>query len=482
VKQISVCCIFFSSPALILAASWRVGKQQSRFRSFRVPHTKPLRSVAIIGTGISGLSAAWLLSEDHEVTVYEAERRIGGHSHTVMAQTQGASIPVDTGFIVYNEPAYPNLSALFAHLNVATQPTDMSFAVSLDGGRLEYAGTDLNGMFAQRGNLLRPRYWSMLKDLLRFYREAPREIATLGDESLDSYLNRRGYGNAFRTDHLYPMAAAIWSTPAGSVGAYPARSFVRFCENHGLLQINNRPIWRTVSGGSRCYVAKLTERFSHRILTGRGAVRVSRQGQGVTVQDSTGEERRFDQVALACHADQALSIIERPTANEQDLLSAFRYSTNRAVLHSDPGLMPLRRKAWCAWNYLADSKRNDGLCVTYWMNRLQHISDDTPLFVSLNPIYTPRPDLVLHEQTYQHPMFDGRAMAAQEKIWSLQGDGGLWFAGAYMGSGFHEDGIQAGLAVAEAISGRKRPWSVEGESARIHVRPELMVRSEQVAA
>ncbi len=439
-------------------------------------------SVAVVGSGISGLSAAWLLSQGHEVTLFEADRRVGGHSNTVLAPTEGASIPVDTGFIVYNEATYPNLTALFKHLGVATQATDMSFAVSLDGGRLEYAGTDLAGLFVQRKNLFSPRYWAMLRDLLRFYREAPRDLPRLGDETLASYLDRNGYGHAFRNDHLYPMAAAIWSTPAGAVGDYPARAFIRFCENHGLLKVTDRPIWRTVTGGSRSYVAKITAPYARRITTGRPVTRVERTGSGVILHSRDGELGRFDQVVLACHADQALRLIAQPTAQESATLGAFRYSVNEAVLHRDHGLMPVRRKAWASWNYLADSARPDALSVTYWMNRLQNIDEQHPLFVTLNPIHAPRRETVIHRETYEHPLFDQAAMAAQERLWDLQGEGGLWFAGAYFGAGFHEDGLQAGLAVAEALGGVRRPWTVKDESGRIHVRPRAAPRREEALA
>ncbi|PIO98095.1 NAD(P)/FAD-dependent oxidoreductase [Pleomorphomonas carboxyditropha] len=428
--------------------------------------------IAVIGSGISGLSAAWLLAKRHDVTLYEIDRRLGGHSNTVLAPTKGASIPVDTGFIVYNYATYPNLIALFAHLGVETEPTDMSFSVSIDGGRLEYAGSDLAGLIAQPANMARPRFYAMIFDLLRFYRQAPRDLGRLGGMTLAAYLDANRYGRAFREDHLYPMAAAIWSTPAAEVGAYPAEAFIRFCDNHGLMRLRNRPQWRTVKGGSRAYVARLAEPLAGRVMIGRDVRIVERSAAGVAIEDGASR-RRFDKVLVACHADQALGVIEAPTEAELRLLGAFRYSRNQAVLHGDDRLMPRRRAAWSAWNYLAASDRAAGPSVTYWMNRLQHIDPSVPLFVTLNPLIEPRIDSVYGSFTYEHPLFDQAAIEAQRQLWTLQGFGNVWFAGAYFGAGFHEDGLQAGLAAAEAMGGVRRPWSIRDESGRIHLGPGL---------
>ncbi len=423
----------------------------------------------MIGSGISGLSAAWLLAKRHDVTLYERAERLGGHSNTVTARLNDAAVPVDTGFIVYNEPAYPNLTALFAHLGVATKPSDMSFAVSLRGGATEYSGTGLTGLFAQPTNLARPRFLSMIRDIARFYREAPRDLALMGEKnmSLGDYLTERGFGAAFRDDHLLPMAAAVWSSPSTRMLDYPAASFIRFCANHGLLQLTGRPEWRTVVGGSRAYVETFAAALAPSVRLSRGVTRIMRTGTGVTVHDSAGGSASYDHAVIAAHADQALAMIDQPTADEQRLLGAFRYSHNLTVLHSDESLMPQRRRVWSSWNYLDNG---DGLCVTYWMNRLQGI-DGRNLFVTLNPPRPPRAGTLLHSEIYEHPIFDTKAGLAQRELWSLQGQRRLWFCGAHFGAGFHEDGLQSGLAVAEQLGGIRRPWTVANESGRIQMTP-----------
>ncbi len=423
--------------------------------------------IAVVGSGIAGLSAAWLLSKSHRVTLYEAAGRPGGHSNTVEA----AGVAVDTGFIVYNENTYPNLTALFTLLGVPTKASEMSFAVSLDDGALEYAGTDLFGLFGQRRNLVRPRFWSMLRDLRRFYAEAPAKVASLPvGTTLGAFLDSEGYGRAFQQDHLLPMAAAIWSASAETLRAYPAAHFIRFCDNHGLLKFTGRPVWRTVDGGSREYVRRLLGEIGETRL-GCGAVSVRRFPDSAVVRDTTGGEQRFDHVVLACHADQALALLQAPTERETALLGAFGYTTNRAVLHTDVRAMPKRRNIWASWNYLGGRNHADSLHVTYWMNRLQGLAGAPPLFLTLNPAAEPAPDTVLREEIYEHPRFNTEAMRAQASLWSLQGVERTWFCGAYFGAGFHEDGLQSGLAVAEQLGGVRRPWTVPNESGRITVTP-----------
>jgi predicted NAD/FAD-binding protein len=433
----------------------------------------PAPSVAVIGSGVSGLSAAWLLSRSCKVVIYEQDQRIGGHVHTV--ETPHTN-PVDTGFIVYNAMNYPNLVALFDHLKVPTKPADMSFAVSLDKGAIEYGGVGLAPIFGRLTNLLRPRFWAMLKDLYRFYNQAPGhiEMAEKSLISLGDYLDQQGYCDAFIDEHLLPQAAAIWSTPCADVRAYPAAAFIRFFDNHGLLKLAGRPIWRTVDGGARTYVKALLADFSGEIRQGLGAVSVHRHADGVDVTDSHGQTQRYDQVVIATHGDQALKLLADPTPAESRLLSAFRYVKNHAVLHSDVSLMPKRKVTWSSWNYVGAKGKGPerDLCVTYWMNLLQSVPGKRQQFLTLNPIHPPAEDTILHSQIYEHPLFDAAAIAAQRELWSLQGARRTWFCGAHFGSGFHEDGLQSGLAVAEALGGVRRPWSVENESGRIHLAPD----------
>jgi len=454
------------------AVALRNGEGEMNFSELQANQSKR-QSIAIVGTGISGLACAWLLSRNHRVTVFEADARIGGHSHTVDAEFKDAKIAVDTGFIVYNEPCYPNLTKLFETLGVATAPADMSFAVSLEGGGYEYAGKDFAGLFAQPGNIFKPRFWSMIRDLLRFYREAIRDLPTMGEQTLDAYLTAHKYGAPFRDDHLYPMAAAIWSTPALDVGKQPAATFVRFCENHGLLRLTGRPQWRTVVGGSRAYVKRLTEPYADGIEASRPIVSVLRDEDGVELVDASGGRQRFDAVVIAAHADQALKMLAAPSDAERRLLGAFRYARNEAVLHTDASLMPRRRAAWAAWNYLSDGAGADRrLSVTYWMNRLQPLGAAAPpLFVTLNPLRQPEPESVVRSDVYEHPQFNSETMRAQQQLWSLQGQNNTWFCGAWFGAGFHEDGLQSGLAVAEDLGGFPRPWTAKDADGRIHRLP-----------
>lgn len=434
------------------------------------------RRIAVVGSGIAGMSAAWLLSRRFDVTVFEKNGRLGGHANTVEVATPDGPLHVDTGFIVYNEENYPNLTALFEHLGVATRLSDMSFGVSLDEGALEYSSFNLQGLFAQGANLVSPRFWSMLRDIRRFYRAGNRAVVndTLPAQSLGDYLRAGGYCRAFEEDHLLPQAAAIWSTSPGAMRDYPVAAFLRFFHNHGLMQLTARPLWRTVVGGSRAYVEALTRTYADRVRLGCAAVSLRRAEDGVWIRDAHGEVQRFDDVVIAAHADQALHLLEDPDAAERRLLGAIRYSTNRAVLHTDPALMPRRRAAWSSWNHLGRRADPDSGGVTYWMNRLQGLPERWPLFVTLNPASDPHPDTVLRDQTYEHPLFDAAAVEAQSQLWSLQGVRRTWYCGAWFGAGFHEDGLQAGLAVAEAMGGPRRPWTVAKESDRIHLRPDLV--------
>ena len=432
--------------------------------------------IAVIGSGISGLSAAWLLGKRHAVTLYEQADRPGGHTNTVDVDIGGQTIPVDTGFIVFNRVTYPNLTALFAHLRVPTQLSDMSFAASLDSGGLEYAGgSGFGGLFAQKSNLLRPRFLSMLAGVRKFYRNAVTDAAAPRFErlTLGEYLEAGSYSPAFRDDHLLPMASAIWSATTAEMLSFPALAFIRFHANHGLLQIACRPVWETVSGGSSAYVRRLLADFSGLTRLGTAVLRIERDGDGVTVCDSQGGAERFDHVVIASHANQALAMLAEPTADEAALLGAFRYQRNHAVLHSDASFMPRRRPAWACWNYIG-GRTGDGAdaCFTYWMNRLQNLPGKTPFFVTLNPARDVLPEALHYSTIYDHPLFDAAAIAAQAKLWALQGQQRTWYCGAYFGAGFHEDGLQAGLAVAEQLGGEPRPWTVADPSGRISLAPE----------
>ena len=441
---------------------------------------KPLK-VGIVGTGISGLSAAWLLSQNHDVTVFEKDDRIGGHTNTIDINGLG----IDTGFIVYNVKNYPNLIAFFEYLNVETQSTDMSFGVSVDKGVFEYSGGSLKGLFAQKSNFFRLRFWKMVKDILKFYREAPMALdeTRSPDITLGEYLVQNGYSQEFQHDHLLPMGAAIWSTPVNTMLEYPLRAFIQFCDNHGLLQISDRPEWRTVKGGSQEYVRELIKPLKNKIQTNQSIIQIWSDDSSAFIQDRDGCVSSFDHVVMACHADQSLRLLKSPTPLERDLLSSFNYQDNKAILHTDTKLMPKNKGAWSSWNYLSEKNGNQNdVCVTYWMNRLQNLNTDIDYFVTLNPIQMPKEGSILRSFIYQHPIFDTQSMNAQKLLWDIQGRKRLWFCGSYFGSGFHEDGLQSGLAVAEELGGARRPWLVENESGRIRLQGNEPFRNTKEAA
>ncbi|WP_193369018.1 NAD(P)/FAD-dependent oxidoreductase [Pelagibius marinus] len=427
--------------------------------------------VAVVGAGIAGLGAAWALSQKHRVTVFEAADRLGGHANTRNLCLDGRRCPVDTGFIVYNEINYPQLTKLFAHIGVETQASDMSFSVSLDRGRREYAGS-LPGLLAQPSNLLRPRHLGMLYDVARFYRSAPAilEDASGCEKTLGEMLEEGGYSRAFAEEHILPMGAAIWSSTLADMRNFPARSFVRFFVNHGLLLLGERPQWRTVTGGSQEYVRRLSAGFRNRVRLKSPVTGLRRTAAGVLLRSPYGGEEHFDHVVLATHADQTLQILgDDAGQREREILGAFRYQENRAVLHSDISLMPRRRSVWSSWNYLAEtaSRTRGGdaaTCVSYWMNRLQNLPGTQPIIVTLNPLHEPAADKVFGEFTYDHPQFDASALRAQRNLPVIQGEQRTWFCGSYCGHGFHEDGLQAGLAVARAL-GAAAPWADEVEPA-----------------
>lgn len=419
------------------------------------------RHVAVIGSGISGLAAALLIGRTARVTLFEQDDRPGGHAHTVDVPGPRGPVAVDTGFIVYNDRNYPNLTALFEHLDVPTKPSDMSFAVSMGGGRLEYSGGSLSGLLGQRRNAVRPRFWRMLRDTARFYREAPGLLARpeLEMTSVGAFLDQSDYSTAFVEDHLMPMAAAIWSSNVARIRAYPLHAFIRFFASHGLLSLNERPQWRTVDGGSREYVGRLLAEFSGEFRRGVGVAKVRREDDHVTITDRQGNVAQFSDVVIATHADQALEILEDADPMERELLGAFGYTSNRAVLHSDRSLMPRRERVWSSWNYIGNHhSAAQPLCVSYWMNQLQGIDASFPLFLTLNPPCEVDEKKLHGIYEYSHPLFDAGAMAAQKQIWQLQGRRRSWFCGAYFGSGFHEDGVRSGIEAAESLTGVRRPW------------------------
>jgi predicted NAD/FAD-binding protein len=434
------------------------------------------RRVAVIGSGIAGLSCAWHLNKHCDVTVFESEAQIGGHSHSVNVGTANEPLWVDMGFIVFNEPCYPNLVALFENLGVAHQLSDMSFGVSIDQGRLEYSSLGMRGLFAQGSNLFRPRFLSLLFDIVRFYREAPKDLAARArqDYRLGDYLKDRNYGRAFIDDHLLPQAAAIWSTSAAQIMDYPFRAFIAFFENHGLLQILDRILWRSVIGGAKAYLKELIRPFQARIRTASPVAGIARHGAKVTVILASGERQTFDEVVFATHADVTLKILgNAATPAEKRVLSAFRYTPNEVVLHTDDSFMPRRRAAWSSWNYRGErtAANDQQLCVTYWMNLLQVLKTNQNYFVTLNPTHAVDSQKTIRRVVFDHPLFDARAIEAQRQLADLQGAHGLWFCGAYFGSGFHEDGLQSGLAVAEAITGVRRPWDFDWSKSRIPYNP-----------
>lgn len=431
-------------------------------------------NIAVVGSGISGLSAAWLLGKKHNVTLFEANDRLGGHTNTVTMDVEGRPVPVDTGFICFNSATYPNLIALFDHLNVSVYDTNMSFAASMANGAYEYSGGTYLGLFGQPSNLLRRKHWRMIRDILRFFKEAPASLDQLSDhESLNSYLEREGYSADFAKFHLLPMAAAIWSSRLNDMLDYPAKAFIRFFQNHGLLQVSGRPRWGTVSGGSSTYIDKMLADTSVTVRSGEPITSVTRGPHCVEIGTSQGLER-FDQIVIANHADQALAMLNDPSAAEQNLLGSFQYSRNQAVLHRDRRFMPRRKLTWASWNYMELDRQpgmstDPDLCLTYWMNSLQNLPTKKDVFVTLNPPEWAEIENVAASFDYMHPIFDGPAMAAQRDLWSLQGVNRTWFCGAHFGSGFHEDGLQSGLAVAEQLGNMRRPWIVPNESGRIYI-------------
>jgi len=420
----------------------------------RAPGPVTNKRIAVVGGGIAGLSAAWALSNRAHVTLFEAAPRAGGHTNTVDVTLDGVTQGVDTGFLVFNERTYPLLIQLFAQLGIATAKSDMSFSAQVMRDGIEWSGSSLATVFAQRRNLLRPAFWGMLADLLRFNRLCT-VLATSGEEAalgepIGDFLARHRFGRGFRDWYLLPMVACIWSCPTAQMLQFPIRTLIRFCHNHGLLQVNDRPQWWTVSGGARHYVEALLPAIHEvRLNTAAQAIHRPAAGGDVVVQSPRGREH-FDAVILAGHSDQSLALLAAPTDVEHQVLSAIRYQPNVAVLHTDAALLPRRRAAWAAWNYESGGN-GSAVCLHYLLNRLQPLPWQQPVIVSLNPLREPDPARVIGRYDYAHPVFDDGAVRAQARLPSIQGGGGVWFAGAWARYGFHEDGLLSGLQAAQGV-------------------------------
>ncbi|KAA2286172.1 NAD(P)/FAD-dependent oxidoreductase [Arenimonas fontis] len=407
--------------------------------------------IAVVGSGIAGLASAWLLSRQHEVSLFEAEFRLGGHTHTHQVEVDGQSLAVDTGFIVHNPVHYPLLTRLFETLGVESQATTMSFSVHDEASGLEYNATSLDTLFCQRRNLVSPRFLGMLADLVRFYRTAPELLASDGPgPSLGEYLEAGGYGRMFRELHLVPMASALWSSPPERILAFPVRYLVQFMANHHMLKLSGRPAWRVVRCGSSRYVAALRARWQVRERSGCPVLAVRRDAEGVELSTAQGSER-FDRVVLACHSDQALALLADADDRERDILGAIPYQDNEVVLHTDPRLLPHRRKAWAAWNAWVPRQPGAPCTVSYCMNLLQGLPVRTPVVVTLNRGEAVDPARVLRRLRYSHPVYTHASVAARARKPEIQGRRHTWFAGAYWGWGFHEDGMRSAVEVAEGL-------------------------------
>ena len=405
--------------------------------------------IAIVGSGIAGNVAAWHLHREHDITVFEAADHVGGHTHTHEIEHEGAPVTVDTGFIVCNDRTYPHFLSLMAELGVELQPSEMSFSVQTATG-LEYNGTTLNSLFAQRRNLVHPAFWRMIRDILRFNREAPQLLESPDDSlRLGDYLDAHGYSRQFVEHYILPMGAAIWSAGTDSLRDFPARYFVRFFHHHGMLTVDDRPTWHTVRGGSARYVEKLIAGFRDRIRLRTPVESVRRTPAGVFVKPAGGEAERFDRVFFACHSDQALRLLCDASPAERAVLGAIRYQRNEVLLHTDTRVLPRRRLAWAAWNYHLVDGASERVAVTYHMNILQRIRSTTPLLVSLNMTDRIDPSRILRQMTYEHPVFTREAVAAQARQAEINGAGRAYFCGAYWRFGFHEDGVVSALNALE---------------------------------
>lgn len=409
--------------------------------------------IAIIGSGIAGLTSAYYLHKNHDITLFEANDYPGGHTHTHAIERAGKTWAIDTGFIVFNDWTYPNFIKLMEELKVTSQPSAMSFSVKCERTGVEYNGTTLNTLFAQRRNLFRPSFLRMIQDILRFNKEAPRWLQT-GDDAttLGDYLQANGYSQVFQDHYIIPMGAAIWSSGRNGMLAFPARYFMRFFHNHGMLSVDNRPVWRVIQGGSKSYVEPLTRGFRERIRLSSPVDSVSRDGQGVTVKPRGGEAEQFDAVVFACHSDQALRLLADPSEAERQILGAIPYQENEAILHTDASVLPKARLAWAAWNYHITRQDRERVALTYDMNILQGLNAPETFCVTLNYAEAIDPARIIKRLTYHHPVYTRAGIAAQQRHGEISGINRSYYAGAYWGFGFHEDGVKSALRVVEQIA------------------------------
>lgn len=407
--------------------------------------------IAVIGSGIAGMGCAYLLSRQHEVVLYEKETRLGGHTHTHAVRQGNRDYQIDTGFIVFNPDNYPLLSKLFNELNVVSQKTEMGFSVQNAASGLEYNATNLNAMFCQRRNLVSPKFIRMTRDILRFYRECPKLLALTDDgPSLAEYLAANRYSRLFIEDHIVPMACALWSSPSDTIAQFPAKYLVQFMHNHHMLQINERPEWRVVQGGSSSYIRALEKNWAATVRLNAGVQSVTRGNNNVRITTATGDDI-VDEVVFACHSDQALALLTDATLQEREILGNLQYQENETVLHTDDTILPKNRKAWAAWNAYIPKSKNEACTVSYCMNILQSVQSEQPFVVTLNRTADIAPDKIIAKMRYHHPVFTQASVKAKTRRQEINGINHTWFAGAYWGFGFHEDGLRSGVDVAHAL-------------------------------
>ena len=405
--------------------------------------------IGVIGSGVSGLVSALTLQEKFEVSLFEKNSKLGGHSNTVTIEQENKKYSVETGFIVLNDKNYPIFTSLLKHLNIGVNNSSMSFSVSVDKGQFEYSSSYI-GLLGQTKNIIDPKYWGMLRDINYFYTNALKDVKDCPDnETLGQFLKRFNYSNKFIDYHLVPMTASIWSCPTKSILNFPIKSLLVFFENHKLLNIYNRPKWSTVNKGSREYVKKIQSLLKGKIYTNAKVNKISKSKEGIRVHYQDGI-KTFDKVILACHADQSSEILIENFSEEANLLKDFKYQKNTSILHSDINFMPKRKSVWSSWNYITETGKSGNLSITYWMNELQGINSSKPILLSLNPKILPNPDLIYGQYSYSHPILDNNAINIQKKLSSIQGKNNLWFCGAWTGFGFHEDGVKSAVEIANS--------------------------------